>query len=71
MPTIAHITADRVKPLDGLKLPVNSQIRTRPAPLTEDDKAAIRRATGSSPYLDVKFVPVSKGRSRAQTRRNK
>ena len=48
-----------------------SQIRTRPVPMTEEEVATIRRNTGSSPYLEKKFVPVAHGRPRSQRRRKK
>lgn len=71
MPTIAHITQDRVKSLAGLKLPAESQVRTRPIPMSEEEVREVRQRTGSAPYLEKKLVPVSKGRPRSQTRRKK
>ena len=48
-----------------------SQIRTRPVPMTEEEVREVRKRTGSSPYLEKKFVPVAHGRPRSQTRRKK
>ena len=47
----------------------HSQVRLRPILLTEDQKSAITRQTGSSPFLEVTFVPVAHGRARSQTRK--
>lgn len=45
------------------------QIRLRPILMTEDQKAAVIRLTGSSPFAEKLFVPRARGRARSQTRK--
>lgn len=46
-----------------------SQIKTRPRPMTEAEKTAIIRLTGSTPLFDRLFIPCQRGRSRSQVGR--
>jgi hypothetical protein len=47
-----------------------SQIRLRHILMTEDQKSAVIRTTGSSPFIEKVFVPVPRGRSRTQVGRS-
>lgn len=48
-----------------------SQIRFRPILMTEEQRAAVLRLTGSTPYNDRTFVPVARGRAKSLTRKAK
>ena len=54
---------------DSVSEPIRSQIRLRPVLMTEDQKAAVIRLTGSSPFLEITHLPVARGRARSQTRK--
>lgn len=49
----------------------HSQVRLRPILLTDEQKKSIARDTGSSPFLEVTFVPVARGRAKSQTKKGK
>ncbi len=46
-----------------------TQRRIRPVLMTEEQKSAVIKLTGSSPFMEVTFVPVARGRARSQTRK--
>jgi len=51
-------------PLPGL-----SQVRLRHILMTEAQKTAVIKLTGSSPFIEKVFAPVRRGRSRTQVGR--
>ena len=64
-------TNDSAGPFHGSMCDPNPQLRLRHILMTEDQKAAVIRATGSSPFIEKVFAPVARGRSRTQTGRKK